>query len=225
MLEKVRITAYNNEDCADSHQVGVPFIAMVNPESYSLNYGVSYSRNQGVGTSGVSQRYNATPPEDLSLEFLFDATGIIDGIPRNDVQDEVARFKTMLIDYNGDAHEPLHLKIAWGPLLFKGRCQSLNITYKLFNPDGKPIRAVCQAGFTRSIPEAQRRAEENSQSPDLTHRRIVKDGDTLPLLCYQIYGDSIFYLQVARANNLVNFRNLRSGQELQFPPVAKTTAS
>jgi nucleoid-associated protein YgaU len=51
----------------------------------------------------------------------------------------------------------------------------------------------------------------------------VKKGDTLPLMCYRIYGDSRYYLQVAMANRLTNFRNLQVGDELFFPPIEKTS--
>ena len=40
------------------------------------------------------------------------------------------------------------------------------------------------------------------QSPDLTHVRMVKAGDTLPGFCEQIYGDPRLYLKVAAANGL-----------------------
>ena len=63
--------------------------------------------------------------------------------------------------------------------------------------------------------------QQNPTSPDLTHLRDVKDGDTLPLLVYDIYGDGKFYLEVARVNKLVNFRSLRSATRLSFPPLDK----
>jgi nucleoid-associated protein YgaU len=47
----------------------------------------------------------------------------------------------------------------------------------------------------------------------------VKAGDTLPMLCYQIYKDSSYYLAVARLNQLQNFRQLQPGQLLRFPPL------
>jgi nucleoid-associated protein YgaU len=50
---------------------------------------------------------------------------------------------------------------------------------------------------------------------------VVRAGDTLPLLCYQVYEDPSYYLQVAKANNLSNFRKLEQGTELFFPPIAK----
>ena len=58
------------------------------------------------------------------------------------------------------------------------------------------------------------------QSPDLTQVRIAKAGDNLPLLCYQIYGDPGYYLEVAQANQIDAFRLLEPGMTVVFPPLA-----
>ena len=62
------------------------------------------------------------------------------------------------------------------------------------------------------------------QSPDLTRARTVRHGDTLPLLVRQIYGSPDYYLAVARYNKLDDFRNLRPGQQLLFPPLVALDA-
>jgi hypothetical protein len=160
----------------------------------------------------------------MSFEFLFDNTGIIDGQPRDSISDDLTRFRQVLVDYQGDSHEPRHFKLVWGEnSIYKGRVTELDITYKLFNPDGTPIRATAKVTFKSSIEEEKRAAKENKQSPDLTQVRRVKLGDTLPQLCYQIYGDPRYYLQVADRNGLSNFRNLMPGATLTFPPIAKTS--
>jgi nucleoid-associated protein YgaU len=56
-------------------------------------------------------------------------------------------------------------------------------------------------------------------SPDLSHLVTVKAGDTLPLLCCNIYGSSVYYLEVARVNGLAHFRDLAPGMQLLFPPL------
>jgi nucleoid-associated protein YgaU len=93
----------------------------------------------------------------------------------------------------------------------------------LFNPDGQPIRAVAKVKFKRSMEEKKRAAKENRKSPDLTHLRKVKAGDTLPLMCYRIYGDPKYYLKVAEINGLGNFRFLKPGTALLFPPIDQTS--
>jgi nucleoid-associated protein YgaU len=49
----------------------------------------------------------------------------------------------------------------------------------------------------------------------------VREGDNLPLLTYRIYGNAELYLEVARVNKLINFRRLRVGSRVAFPPVDK----
>lgn len=221
-LEKMTILAYNHPDLADSHRVGDAFVAMMNPESYTLDYKVTFNESQGQGTSGTQQRFFAKPPEEMQFEFLFDDTGIIDGNPRqNGIYDEVESFKKLLIESDPDSHEPRHFKLIWGKFIFKGRCTGINITYKLFKPDGTPIRALCKVSFKGSIEETLRVTLENAHSPDLTHYRVVKKGETLPWLCYLIYGDPRHYLEVARVNGLAHFRELPQGTELFFPPIEK----
>lgn len=217
-LEKMRIYAYDNPELSSEHQVGEPFIAMMNPESYAIDTKMEFNTQQGQGTSGSQPRFARKPPEEMSFEFLFDNTGIIDGQPRDDLAGEIKQFTEFLMGYDGGTHEPKFFKLAWGTLVFCGRCTGLNINYKLFTPDGKPIRAICKATFKQFIEENLRVAEENNQSPDLTHLRVVAEGDTLPLMCHRIYGESRHYLEIARVNGLVNFRQLAVGQELLFPP-------
>ena len=59
------------------------------------------------------------------------------------------------------------------------------------------------------------------QSPDLTHLRVIKAGDKLPVLCNEIYGDPRLYLRVAQANGIDDFRNILPGMRIFFPPLEK----
>lgn len=221
-LEKMKIYAYNDPVLGSEHQVGKPFIAMMNPETYSIDTKMEFNLKQGQGTSGKTPKFELKLPEEMSFEFLFDNTGIIDGQASENLTQKIQDFAIFLMGYDGTTHEPKFFKLAWGTLLFKGRCTGLNIQYKLFNPDGAPIRAICKVTFKEFKEDNLRVAEENNQSPDLTHYRVVRKGDTLPHMCYLIYGDSRHYLEVARANRLINFRHLTVGEEIFFPPFAKT---
>ena len=48
-------------------------------------------------------------------------------------------------------------------------------------------------------------------------RRTVAPGDTLPFMCFQVYGDPRHYLFVADFNQLDDFRSSPSGAD-PFPP-------
>lgn len=223
-LEKMLVLAFADSAKAESggvQEADDVFEALINPESYTQSYKLKFSSGgQGHGSSGKQLKYEYSEPEEISVEFLFDNTGIIDGKPRDSIAADLKRFRQVLVEYKGDAHEPRHFKLVWGEnSIFKGRVTELAITYKLFRPDGTPIRATAKVTFKSSIEEQKRAAKENKSSPDLTHMRKVKRGDTLPLMCQQIYGDSRYYLQVAQLNRLDNFRALQPGSTLLFPPV------
>lgn len=225
-LEKMLILAFTNSRDAEGggkKEANDSFEALINPESYTLDYKLKFSElGQGQGTSGKQLKYEYTEPEEISFEFLFDDTGIIDGKRRDSIADDIKKFKQVLIEYKGDAHEPRHFKLVWGRnSIFKGRVTELSITYKLFRPDGTPIRAVARVKFKSSIEELKRAAKEDRKSPDLSQFRKVKEGDTLPLMCYRIYGDPKYFLNVAEINGLSNFRSLIPGSNLVFPAIEK----
>jgi hypothetical protein len=222
-LEKLKIIAFKNADYSDAPEEQQSITAMLNPESYTLDYKVEYQDGQGQGTSSSQQRFTVKKPEEFAFELLIDSSGIIDGNPRESIEDDITLLRDLLLKYEGDIHEPKHFQVLWGSLLFKGRCTGLNINFKLFNPDGKPIRAICKITLKGSVEDNLRTAEERRESPDLTHYRLVKAGDTLPMMCYKIYGSSAYYLQVAKVNKLSNIRNLQPGTELYFPPIQKNT--
>jgi len=225
-LEKMLILAFSDSEKAENGGVNDSddqFEALINPESYTLQYKLKFSQGaQGQGTSGAQLKYEYTEPEEITFDFLFDNTGIIDGQPRDSISDDLKKFKDVLIGYKGDSHEPRHFKLVWGEnSIFKGRVTELSIVYKLFRSDGTPIRAIATVKFKSSIEEQKRAAKENKSSPDLTHIRTVKQGDTLPMMCYSIYGDPKYYLQVAEVNGISNFRKLKPGSALSFPPISK----
>lgn len=219
-VTKMKIISYadaerKNEDSTMEVQV--------NPESYSSRISIGYSQMQAPGTTAILPQYNKTEPQKLDFEILFDSTGVINGYKdeANGVESRIDTFKKLVLEYKGDTHRPRFLSIFWGTLKFDCCLETLDISYKLFRADGLPLRAVAKAGFLGSMDDTIREAKENASSPDLTHIRTVKEGDTLPLMAYRIYGDPAYYLQVARANNLSDFRNLETGQKIKFPPVEK----
>lgn len=223
-LTKLKIKAYRDEKFSQEVADG-EFNTLLNPENYSINYRIEQDDTQAQGTSAAAPRFNKALPEDLQLDFIFDRSGVIKGYEDTlgeGIIGDIEKFKQVIFDYNGEEHKPNYLVISWGALLFKGSLSEMEITFKLFKPDGTPIRASARATFKGFVEDNLRIARENNSSPDLTHVRIVKEGDTLPLMAFRIYGDPKYYLEVARVNKLVNFRKLTPGQQIFFPPIRKS---
>lgn len=217
-LEKLQVQAYSAPDYAESSLID-RFEAYVNPSEITLAYEMEYDSAQGSGTTGSRMDFKKVKPGDLSLSFFLDGTGA-NGV-KIDVQEQVEKFQT-LTGYNGDIHRPNYLKVAWGTMQVK-RCvlKSASIAYKLFKPDGTPLRATIAATFVDAVEDQTRVALAQDSSPDLTHLRVLRAGDTLAALCQQIYGDPALYLKVARANNLDGVRHLPAGTRVRFPPLQK----
>lgn len=118
-----------------------------------------------------------------------------------------------------EVHRPLYMMIVWGTFLMTGVLEKASVTYTMFNPEGIPIRAKMNITVAESFDAALENKGKKPESPDLSKAILVKEGDTLPDLCFQEYGDSALYMQVAEVNKLKNFRKLTPGTELLFPPI------
>lgn len=221
-LKKLKIEAY--EDAKYTKKASVPpFETGMNPEKYTHHFKTEQDKTQASGTSSTAPKFAKQLPEELELEFLFDRTGVLEDFPpvENGLEDDLDKFKKVIAQYNGNEHKPNYIMITWGSLLFKGTMSEMSIEFKLFKPNGAPIRAVAKVKFTGFLEDELRVAKQDDKSPDLTHLRVVQEGDTLPLMTYRIYGDSKYYLEVAKVNGLPNFRKLTPGQQIWFPPIQK----
>lgn len=249
-LKKMKIQAVDENDISivlEKDGRKLIYFALVNPDTYKITHQVVYNSNcPPQGASGQDLQYSHTNPANLQFDFLFDSTGVIpkpleglagalsgipiagaiasalSDLPKYNIFDEIDAFKDIVLTYAGDIHQPRRVLLVWGTLYFIARLTSLEFNYKLFNPDGTPIRVVATAAFAGTVEDRLRDALNKPSSPDLTHIRKVGEGDTLPLMAYRIYGDASYYLEVARVNKLVNFRNLKPGDEIFFPPINKS---
>ena len=227
----------NNPD--DSYEV------QMNPESYTVNYQVHYDVDPPQGQDGAAGRYLGSANPTADFTFLFDGTGVVprpagplDNVPiagaiasaitggpdDYDVNTELEKFQKVVYAYNGEDHRPRTLRLSWGTQQFDGVLTSLAITFKLFKPNGTPLRAEARCTFQRSIPDVERNNRNKTSSPDLTHSRTAIAEDKLMLMSQDIYGKPDYYLEVARANKLFNFRKLRAGQKVFFPPLKKSVS-
>ena len=230
-IEKLYIQPYL--DAEYNNPKGEKFEALINPETYTYKCKIDFCETQAPGTSGVALKFNKIPPQDYSFDFLFDGTGVFKGAsvldlaianpaasPKN-VSEQVDNFKLKVFEYQSETHRPNFLKIVWGTLLFKGVLISMDIEYKLFKPDGTPIRAIAKCTFRGTVTEELRVAKESPQSSDITHERIITASDKLAFMTHKIYNNQNYYTDVAGFNKLDGFRKIRSGEKIYFPQIEK----
>ncbi|HUB90425.1 MAG TPA: hypothetical protein VMA74_11935 [Dyella sp.] len=196
---------------------------LINPAELSLSRKTDYGGCVPMGDTGSGKKFSKVQPDTLDFSTVFDGTGAVP-IPANielpqDVDDQLQMLSDVVYKYDSEEHEPNVVQILWGRLMFYGRLTTFNIEYSLFRPNGVALRAKATMSFDRYKNPQETALEANKLSPDLSHAVVVKDGDTLPLLCHRIYGDSRYYVDVARFNGLHAFRALKPGLLLHFPPL------
>jgi hypothetical protein len=224
-LKKMSIVAYS--DNTFNSEVGT-YDVLINPETYSHAFSIQYNDATGQGKNGAFSQFRRMGEETVSFKVTFDGTGVVPGSPApggsSSVKQQIDDFRNLIFKYNGKLHRPNFVKLKWGTLLFRCQLKTLGLKYTFFTPDGAPVRAeadVLFAGYTSAEELAK---EANDNSPDMSHLVTVKAGDTLPLLCYRIYGTSVPYAQIARVNRLAGFRRIEPGTQLLFPPIRTTQA-
>lgn len=221
-LQKMLITAVdqNGQERSDHR-----FEAMFNPSEYTLTYR-NRSRNQRALTpTARNAEHGGQDTQTFQVKLYLDGTGAAEhssrqtgGNMKATVQNRVATFLKTCYEVVTEQHQPNRLRLQWGIIDFHGWLQNVEVRYTLFDNSGIPLRAELDCHFIgESIQNAVR--QQDLSSPDLTHIRQVKAGDTLPLMAKAIYGSSRYYLLVAQANGLDDFRNVQPGTKLYFPPL------
>jgi hypothetical protein len=226
MPDKMSIEAF--KDTKFSQRVGTKYDVLINPDEYSHKLAIKYHNTSGQGANGNAPVFSKMGEDTVSFTIWFDGTGVIPGFPLSQgsstIAEQITAFKNLVFRYDGGIHSPNYLQITWGTLLFRCRLVTMDLTYTMFQPSGEPIRAKCALSLASYTSRDELEREAAKKSPDMSHLIHVKAGDTLPLLCYQVYGTSVHYAEVARVNGLGNFRNLAAGTQLLFPPLRTPSA-
>nr|WP_320014351.1 hypothetical protein [uncultured Desulfobacter sp.] len=198
------------------------FEVMLNPSECSLEQDIAYNKIEALGQIGSDQKFCSIKPETLSFKIVLDGTGAVpypSGGGALSVKELIKKLDDIVSKYDGEKHEPNIVQVLWGSLIFYGRMSSKKIEYTMYKPSGEPLRASVSLGFESYLSREEEALRANKSSPDLTHGVEFKAGDSLPLLCYRIYKDASYYAEVARANNIVNFRQIEPGTRIWFPPL------
>ncbi len=219
-LVKLKLQSFESPVCSGNPVKTI--YAVVNPENYTKDFAINYGKPKVQGNSAQTLFFSDVGDDTLTLsKLIIDGTGVIPLEGADDVDDYIQMLEAVVYKYDGNMHSPPYVKITWGNLIFKGVCISFKTNYQLFKPDGKALRATVDIVFKSTIDPKTKAQQANNKSSDLTHMRTVKGGDTLPLMTYRIYGDSSYYLEVAKANGLDNIHAIKPGDQIYFPPLKK----
>lgn len=199
---------------------GIPFITMFNPEQIGMEEKLVWMEKTSPGQESSEYTYIKTRGRSFSIEILLDGTGVNTNGAKIPVPAQVLLFRTATSRIVGSEHRPNLLLLQYGTLAINCVLTASTVTYTAFDMFGVPIRAKIKADFAERVAGGLSNILSMLSSPDLTHQVEVKAYDLLPVLTYNVYKDQRYYLQVARINKLKNFRKLKPGTVLTFPPVS-----
>jgi len=218
MITKMKIAPCKLDDKGNITKVDLKkaFAVQINPSDFARNFDITYSQKQAMGSTAMQPKYSHSSEKKIDFEIIMDGTGVVS---KDDVEAQMKKLRTVVFTLVGKEHQPNVVMIVWGGFKYCGRLTSMAVKNTLFRPSGKPLRAKVKLDFIQYVSPKEAARIANMSSPDLTHSVEVMAGDTLPLLCYRIYKDCSYYMEIARVNGLSNFRELQPGTRLLFPPL------
>ena len=216
-LVKLKIECYSD---AEYTELVDEFVTSFNPNKYTTKYEIEYSEQQPSGVAANAPSFSNMKSQELALEIFLDGTGVATG-EVEDVEEKVEEFLDKVYEYDGEIHRNRYLRVIWGTLVFDCILKSADINYTLFNPQGLPLRAKIAAKFLGFVNDELREQRMKATSPDLTHVRTVEGKGRIDRMTNRIYKTPDYYIDIAQVNQLNNFRKLKAGDKLLFPPVVQ----
>src|SRR5262249_29841189 len=202
-LTKLTIDAY--ADVKFEKPAGIRWQALLNPTELSFSRKNQYQATQSAGTSAPQQSFSGGEPDQVQIDLLLDGTGVVgDAGGIGDTLDALLD----LTKFQGDTHQPYYVHLFWGRFSFRGILTQADVTYKLFDRAGEPLRATVKLTLKEALSPQEVAAKDGAASPDLYQTWLVGDGETLDAIAAQVYGDPAFWRPLASANRLANPRGL-----------------
>jgi hypothetical protein len=215
-LTKLTIDAYL--DIKFEKPAGIQWQALLNPTELSFSRKNLYQATQSAGSAAPQQSFSGGEPDQVQLDLMLDGTGVV-GAPGS----IGIRLDSLLAltKFQGDTHQPYYVHAHWGRFSFRGILTQADVTYKMFDRAGEPLRATVKISLKEALSPEEVEAETRPASPDLYQTWMVRDGERLDAIANAVYGDPAFWRPLASANRLANPRGLVTGQMLLLPPMDK----
>lgn len=241
IFNSFQITAYKDVDCSQSvtpkSQPAKAFDSSklmykfpFNPSSVKIQANHHYNLTQPTGFGGLNPKFISIKPRLVNVELIVDPGAqpnfmyaVSTGLPVKETEltlNERIQIFEDIVGYESTTHRPHYLLLTWGDTInLKTTIKEYQIVYGRFNIKGVPTRAIIYAQFIEVISTSSMLSKQSRQSPDVSHQVEIKEGDNIFNLCEKIYGDSKYYIEIAKINGLKSIRNIKIGDFLFFPPL------
>lgn len=235
-LAKITIEAYSDagfknaikkSGVTSKSRLSLPY----NPASLETSYSSSYSvkntiKQENKKAEEDNLKYDGIVPYTLAFTIILDAT-----LPENselDITETVSVLETFGYATHPDTGTPPYLKVSWGDTVWSQgkeelhcRMSTMNVSYTLFDSNGKPLRASVRLSFVEQRPTGD--FKENMAVLSLPKVNVsVPDLPALATLMALLVttaaaaNESIEYVNAAFENDLDNLHALVPGETLIF---------
>jgi hypothetical protein len=191
----------------------------LNPESYTVTKSNIWTFKPTNSTDTPKPEFGGGLPRMTHVQLLFDTTLLG---PDQSVKG-VANDLLKMMDIAKGA--PPFVTFTWGSQeSWKAAPLSVSVHYTLFHPNGEPIRALVDLELAQADKGSTASSSSAGKTQNPTTRAIrgmrvhrVRDGDSLPSIAYEAYGDATRWRAIAEASGIDDPLSLRRGTELTIP--------
>jgi nucleoid-associated protein YgaU len=206
-----------------------PIQVYFNPTEYSISKANNWTYEKVTGAGLPKAQFGGGNPRELTLNLLLDVSLLGAQASVRDVTDEL--FRMMEVPGGQDAGSPSavppFITFVWGSVVsFKAVCTQLTVAFKVFHPNGEPIRADVKMTLKQAEVATTASSNGANAGTNPTTRanaghgvHTVKDGDSLPSIAYKAYGDATVWRLIADANDIDNPLVLKRGRSLSLPRI------
>lgn len=211
---------------------GAKVQCMFNPKEYTFSKSNGWQESKTKGQNVAPLEFSGGEPANLSVQLLFDTNESHSHLNLGVVAGRDVRMYTqglwdmMKINENKkntatNKGEPPICRFVWGSMWsFQAVITSISQKFTLFASDGTPLRAVLDVSFKQLRDEGQYpRQNPTSGGNPGEHVRLIREGETLPYIAYEEYGDPTVWRHLANTNQIADPRRLRPGDLLLITPL------
>jgi nucleoid-associated protein YgaU len=194
-----------------SHAGTQPVDVRFNPTDLSVDRSSHYASMPVPGLSMPILQYIRGESDVLHLELFLDRTD-----QNSDIENDIAALEGF-IKIDSALHAPPVMMFIWANFSFTGVATSLRKKMTLFSEDGRILRARVTLSL-KSYQSAEVQLRDlNLSSPDRTHARVLREGETLAHIANEVYGDPRMWRPIALANGIERPRFIEPGTPLRIP--------
>ncbi len=187
-----------------------------NPESYTVSKSNVWSYKPTQGKDLPDPEFGGGLPMIYRLSLLLDTSL---GEVGKSVKDQA---NALMQAMHGSGSAPKFITFSWGSVsLPKAAPMSISINYALFHPNGEPMRAFVELelGQAEQLTPTGKAQNPTTRGVAGLGAHTVRDGDSLPSVAFEAYGDPTRWRVLAEANAVDDPLRLQRGSMLAIPRI------